>query len=141
MLRLNTVLFPTDFSEPSTAAFQMACSLARDYSARLVILHVYPPPLDHSEEVARRQPETYEESLWKRLHAIQTSDPKIEVDYRLQEGDAANEILRIAGEVSADMVVMGTHGRSGVGRLVLGSVAENVLRHAAIPVLTVKSGG
>ncbi|HEV3144517.1 MAG TPA: universal stress protein [Gemmataceae bacterium] len=138
MLPIRTILFSTDFSECSEAAFQLASSLARDYNARLIVLHVYPPPLDHSEEVARRPPDSYEESLWKNLKTIRANDLKYDMDYQLVEGEAAQEILRIAAEKPCDLIVMGTHGRTGLERFLLGSVAEQVVRQAACPVLTTK---
>jgi len=139
VLPIHTILFPTDFSECSQAAFRIAASLARDYGARLIVLHVYPPPLDHSEEVARRAPDdNYEDSLWKSLEAIQAEDLKYDIDYQLVEGDAADEIVRVATERPCDLIVMGTHGRMGLERVLLGSVAEKVIRHAACPVLTTK---
>ena len=135
---IRTILVPTDFSECSEAAFRLASSLARDYSAHLIVLHVYPPPLDHSEEIARRPPDSYEDSLWKSLKAIRAEDLKYDIDYQLVEGDAATEIARVAAEKSCDLIVMGTHGRTGIERVLLGSVAEKVIRHAACPVLTTK---
>jgi nucleotide-binding universal stress UspA family protein len=138
MLPIRTILFPTDFSACSEAAFRLASSLARDYSAALVVLHVYPPPLDHSEEIARRPPDSYEDSLWKNLKEIRTDDLKYDIDYQLIEGDAAAEIARVAAERPCDLIVMGTHGRTGIERVLLGSVAEKVIRHATCPVLTTK---
>jgi nucleotide-binding universal stress UspA family protein len=66
-------------------------------------------------------------------------DPETTVTSRLEEGIPAEEIVRVAREVEADLIVMGTHGRSGLGRLLLGSVAEQVMRHATCPVLTLKA--
>jgi nucleotide-binding universal stress UspA family protein len=66
-------------------------------------------------------------------------DLKYPVEVRLGRGRAAAEVLRVAGEVGCGLIVMGTHGRSGVGRLLLGSVAEAVLRRAECPVMTVRS--
>jgi len=138
MLPIRTILFPTDFSECSEAAFRLASSFARDYGARLIALHVYPPPLDHGEEVARRAPDSYEESLWKSLQAHRADELKYDIDYQLVEGNAAGEILRVAADRPCELIVMGTHGRSGIERLLLGSVAEQVIRQATCPVLTTK---
>jgi len=60
---IRTILFPTDLSKNAEQAFSFACALARDLGAALLVLHVYPPPIDHSDEAARRQPPTYEETL------------------------------------------------------------------------------
>ena len=140
MLPINTILVPTDFSKRSEQAFQFAGALARDHGAKLVVLHVMPASLmAYGEGVIAYEPEGYEQSLRDKLHQLKVNDPRVEVDYRLHEGDAATEILHVAGEVHADLIVMGTHGRSGLARLLIGSVAEYVLRKADCPVLTLKT--
>lgn len=139
MLPIHAILHPTDFSERAGAAFRMACALARDHGARLVVLHVYPPPLSHGEVVARRQPNGFHEELWSALRRVQPREPGLNVEHWLIEGHAAAEILRAAAEHGCDLIVMGTHGRAGVARLLMGSVAEKVLRKAPCPVLTVKT--
>jgi nucleotide-binding universal stress UspA family protein len=139
MLPLRTILHPTDFSPAAAHAFGLACSLARDHGARLVVLHVYPPPVCHGEVVARRQGEGYEEELWRMLSRVRPQGSPPEVEHRLAEGDAAEEILRIAREEPCDLVVLGTVGRTGLRRLLLGSTAEKVVCRAPCAVLTVKA--
>lgn len=73
------------------------------------------------------------------MHDGGVSGPEVLVEHRLREGDAAAEILQVADEVGADLIVLGTHGRTGLGRVLMGSVAEAVLRRARCPVLTLKS--
>jgi nucleotide-binding universal stress UspA family protein len=139
MLPIRTVLHPTDFSDYSDYAFRLACSLARDYGARLVVLHVATPPMvDYAEGVIPPEPAGYKDQLRERLHQLQAGDPKVRVEHRLVEGDAATEILQVAGETRCDVIVVGTHGRTGLGRMLMGSVAEQVVRKAPCPVLTVK---
>jgi nucleotide-binding universal stress UspA family protein len=138
MLPIRTILHPTDFSEHSDPAFWLACSVARDYGARLVVLHVVPPPVFHGEVVARRQPDGYHTDLEKQLQEFRPREPGIPVERRVEDGDPAAAILRVAQEVPCDLIVMGTHGRTGLGRLLMGSVAEQVMRRAPCPVLTVK---
>jgi nucleotide-binding universal stress UspA family protein len=141
MSRIRTILHPTDFSENASPAFQYACNLARDYDARLVVVYAMEPvaalvgegglvtnDLDERREVARRQ-----------LAAVQPTDPAVRMERVIREGPAPGTILDVAAEQHADLIVMGTHGRTGIGRLVLGSVAEWVLRKAPCPVLTVKA--
>ncbi len=135
---LRTILCATDFSEPSEFGFRLACALARDHQGTVVVLYVDPPPLTHGEVVARRQENGYREDLWEMLRRNQAPGGAVPVSYRLEEGEPVAGILRVADEVAADLIVMGTHGRTGLGRLVLGSVAEAVVRRAACPVLTVK---
>jgi nucleotide-binding universal stress UspA family protein len=139
MLPVHTILFPTDFSEPSLAAFPVACSLARDLGARLVILYVLPPPLGHDELEARRDPDSYYEGIWKLLRGLQPPNQDIAVEHRLEEGKADTVILQVAEDLPAGLIVLGTHGRTGLAHLLMGSVAEQVVRKAACPVLTVRT--
>jgi nucleotide-binding universal stress UspA family protein len=137
---IKTILHATDFSEHSQCAFHLACALARDYGARLVTLHVLAPPVVvYGEGVLPSLPVEDQDLQRERLKSLALSVPDVHVDDRLAEGDTANEILRVAQEVNCDLVVLGTHGRKGLGRLLMGSVAEKVLRRAACPVLTVKA--
>jgi nucleotide-binding universal stress UspA family protein len=137
MIPLRTILCPVDLAETCEPAFQLACSVARDRGACVLVLYVYPPPLCHAEVVARRQPDGYEEGLWQSLQAYQANVPQ-GVYHRLAEGDPAKEILRVAREADAELIVLGTHGRGGLPRLLLGSVAEQVIRTAPCPVLTIR---
>jgi nucleotide-binding universal stress UspA family protein len=138
MLALHTVLHPTDFSEHSDHALGLACALTRDYDARLVILHVAPVPAAILGE-AVLLPESGDDQETRRLQLHRHWVPgDVPAERRFAEGDPATEILEVAREVEADLIVMGTHGRTGLGRLLLGSVAEQVLRRAGCPVLTVK---
>jgi nucleotide-binding universal stress UspA family protein len=66
-------------------------------------------------------------------------DPEVQVERRLEQGDAATEIVRVAQETHCDLIVIGTHGRTGLSRVLMGSVAEKVLRQAPCPVLAVKT--
>ena len=138
MLPLKRILQPTDFSEPSDYAFRLACSLARDYGACLTVLHVVLPPLGSAEVEAHRHPESYFAGIWKELRRYQSPAENVSLEHRLEQGDPAREILRVAQEIGADLIVLGTHGRRGVARALLGSVAEQVVRRASCSVLTVK---
>lgn len=139
MFFVRTILHPTDFSECSTPAFHVACAMARTYDARLVVVHVATPSAEplYTElpplPFADRTPELHE-----RLKQVMPRDPKVRTEHLLVEGDPVAEILRLARETPFDLIVMGTHGRTGFGRLFIGSVAEQVLRKASCPVLTVK---
>lgn len=139
MLPIQTILHPTDFSERSEYAFRLACVLARDHGARLILVHVVPPPVAHGEVVARRGPDGYYEQLERELARIQPPDPGIRVERRLEDGDPGIVIVQLAREIPCDVIVMGTHGRTGLGRLLMGSVAEHVVRKSPCPVLTVKT--
>lgn len=144
MTPIRTILHPTDFSPRSEHAFQLACSLARDHSARLIVSHVLERPLIAYTGVAMAPPAPppsadERHALQDQLHQIQSPDPAVSVQHLLVEGDPATAILQVAQEQECDLIVMGTHGRTGLGRLLMGSVAEKVLREATCPVLTVKT--
>jgi nucleotide-binding universal stress UspA family protein len=141
MLPIRTILHPTDFTAHANYAFQMACALARDYGAKIVVLHVYPTPVlpvvDGS--VFPVPLEVPRVKLLAELKEIKPLDPTIAVERALVEGDPAFEIVRAQEKFDADLIVMGTHGRGGLARLIMGSVAENVTRKAKCPVLTVRT--
>ncbi len=141
MFPIKTILHPTDFSPPSQAAFHVACSLARDYGAQLVLLHVRHTSLMAFGEfgVVPPAPEETEEGLRDRLFQIQPAEKTMPIKRYLAEGEPAEEILRLARDCHADLIVMGTHGRTGLNRLIMGSVAELVVRRASCLVLTVKA--
>lgn len=146
MFKLDTILYPTDFSKPSEYAFPLACSMARDHGAKVIILHVTPPPpVMVGGEMMIPEPFTTTDctaQMWESFRKLQETDPRareLRVETRVVEGDAPYAIVTAAKEAGADLIVMGTHGRTGLGRLVMGSVAEHVLRKAPCPVLTVKS--
>jgi nucleotide-binding universal stress UspA family protein len=140
MIPIKTILHPTDFSKPSEYALRFACALARDYQARLLILHVVEPPVYYGElGMTVPLPGDFHESLHKRLAHLVPDDSRIPVETVLIEGSAAKEILHVAGEQNCDLIVMGTHGRTGLSRVLLGSVAEQVTRHSRLPVLTLKT--
>jgi nucleotide-binding universal stress UspA family protein len=138
MFEIRTILHPTDFSEPSEWAFHLACSLARDHGARLIVLHVIPPPVSHSEVVARQEPDGHREQMCDRLYGLEVPASGVDIDHRLTDGEPYVEILRVAQDDNCDLIVMGTHGRTGLRRLLMGSVAEQVVRRASCPVLTIK---
>jgi nucleotide-binding universal stress UspA family protein len=140
MLPIRKILHPTDFSDRSQAAFEMASALARDYAAELVVVHVdRPMPIFAPDGIAVAGPteEPYEARV--KLAEIRPTDPRVTVTHHLLEGDPAEQILKAARAVAADLIVLGTHGTTGLARLLMGSVAESVVRKAACPVLTVKA--
>jgi nucleotide-binding universal stress UspA family protein len=139
MLPIKTILHPTDFSESSSLAFDLACSLAHDYQARLVVLHVAEIPVFGSEVEMLALWAAANPLLRKKLEQLRPPDPSVAVEYRLIEGDAVTEILWIARQTTSDVIVMGTHGRTGLRHLIMGSVAEQVVRKAPCPVVTVKA--
>jgi universal stress protein A len=140
MFAFQTILVSTDFSERSGAALQIARALAGSHGARLVVLHVAPGdvvpdggmliPIDLA---------AYHKELEKIRARLEGPDLKEPVEILLHQGDAAGEILGAAESCGADLIVMASHGRTGLDRLLMGSVAEAVMRRALCPVLTVKA--
>ena len=97
-------------------------------------------PLLYREKLdARQHPEEYDGELWQALRQMRSPDENVRVEHRLVEGNAAKKIVEVAEQIQAGLIVMATHGRSGLGRALLGSVAEQVMRKAPCPVLTVRS--
>lgn len=124
-LAIRRILFPTDFSEASRRAGETALALARHFGARLVVLHVIPPVTD---------PEPRRAAL-RSLAAELAADVPVETE--TVAGVPARQIAASASRHRIDLIVMGTHGRTGASHALLGSVAEAVLRRAPCPVLTV----
>jgi nucleotide-binding universal stress UspA family protein len=140
MLGIRTILHPTDFSDSSDYAFRLACALARDYDARLVVVHVgRKPVLNPVEGLVPPEPERYRAKLTEQLRQRRAEGLKVRTAHQLVfGGNPAAEIVQQARQTKSDLIVMGTHGRTGLGRLLMGSVAEQVVRKAPCPVLTVK---
>ena len=135
------ILHPTDFSKPCEEAFRVACALAKDHAARLSIVHVAvgPPIAPVHMPVSPPLPEDPQAKLEEMLHRFQAAAPGLQGDYRIRQGNAATAIVEAAKELQSELIVMGTHGRTGLGRMILGSVAEQVLRTAPCPVVTVRA--
>jgi nucleotide-binding universal stress UspA family protein len=142
MIGFRRILCPVDFSEFSRHALSHAVALARRYEGRVTLLYVapllpsvvtFPMSVDPlTLDAASRQ------GLWEELREFAGKlRDEVPMDVALLEGDAARQIVERAREGQADLVVMGTHGRSGFERWMLGSVTEKVLRKAPCPVLTV----
>jgi nucleotide-binding universal stress UspA family protein len=144
--RYRHVLVPLDGSETAEVALPDAASVAISSGARLTLLHVVPPalaeiyaaaqavPADQGDRSLHDAAHSYLDSVRRRLEAM-----GIEVQKAITVGDAAESLVAYASEQGVDLIVMATHGRSGWKRLVLGSVAERVLRCAAQPVLLVRT--
>lgn len=138
--QIGVVLCPTDFSEASEHALRVARLLARDHGARLVVMNVAPIDINVAEVLSLpTDPTPYQSALDELRRRLDGSDLKFPVETRFAFGTPAFETVRESEEVDCDLIVMGTHGRTGLGRVLLGSVAESVLRDAGRPVVVVKS--
>ncbi|HXZ18651.1 MAG TPA: universal stress protein [Candidatus Acidoferrales bacterium] len=138
-LRLKNILFATDFSPAASAAVPYATRLAKLFGAKLWALHVSPPAVNPMtdprtwtglEEAAAKKKEEQRETLLQTFSSLDT-------EILIQEGDLWSIFQAAISDNKIDLVVMGTHGRTGVSKLLLGSVAEEVFRSAPCPVLTV----
>lgn len=141
MIQIKSVLCPTDFSPQSQTATQTALEFARRFNAKLMLLYIiedpviYLPMMESFPLPSQEQMETYAEERLENW--VPTSDRgDLQIQHFWVHGNPTDEIVKFAAKSKADIIVMGTHGRSGVPHLLLGSVAENVCRHAPCPVLT-----
>lgn len=143
------ILFCTDFSENSDHAFAYAFNLAGAYDASLLILHVIIEPVSYYwstpegvDQLIAKQTERVKEEINSRyLQGIEGLKHYEIFAREADEGRTFYEIVQVAREESADLIVMGTHGRTGFDHLILGSTAENVVRKSPCPVLTVRLPG
>ena len=139
-LRLKNFLFLTDFSEPSELAIPFAVSLAREYEATLQALHVLTPvPLTYATaESATAAIEGLEEGAQAAMQRLDSQLAGVNHETILVRGESVwSSVEKIIGDRNIDLVVLGTHGRTGAMKLMLGSVAEEIFRRASIPVLTI----
>lgn len=143
----RSILVPVDFSEDADFALDHAVELAATYEAHVHLLYAveqvtypdfYYPVSSTREKMVRQIRETASERLSERMGVLE--DRGLDVEFTVVVGRPAEEIVRVANERASDLVVMGSHGRTGFRRMILGSVAEGVVRRAMCPVLVVKSG-
>jgi nucleotide-binding universal stress UspA family protein len=145
------IVAPTDFSQASALALDAAALLAKQFGAEIHLLYVYDPALlsplyvvpgAASLSVPAQEPREFEDGVIRELKGLHDSRlkgiGKVELAIK-QHASAAEGICAYAGEVGADLIVLSTHGRTGLAHLLIGSVAERVVRHAPCPVLTMRS--
>lgn len=146
MLHIERILFPTDFSAPARRAEEQACIQARSLGAELHLLYVaidasavhphsradylMPVAMADAVESAKTELSQHPEPQWAE---------GLRIVRAVREGDPAGMIIRYAGEHNVGMIILGTHGRTGLMHLLLGSTAEYVMRHATCPVMVVPS--
>jgi universal stress protein A len=137
--RYRRILVPTDFSPCSRAALDLAIEMARGFTSSLSLLHIVVPSeyaLGRQDVIAMVLDGVRASLAEERRHAVEAGLGNVETV--LGEGSAARQIVKTAHQGDYDLIVMGTHGRSGLDHLIIGSVAENVVRHARCEVLTVR---
>lgn len=148
-IQIHRILCPVDFSDCSRRAFEHAVAVATWYDSTITLLHVGEPvpaaaySIGSGVMAATALTPKARDTILTTLKRFTDSDTarKVPIEFDVAEGPPATEILRKAAAMPADLLVMGTHGRSGFERLILGSITEKVLRTAACPVLTVPPGG
>lgn len=145
MIPFKKILVPVDFSQHATQALRVAADLAKRYGSSVTLAHVYEPvvysvPESLITSMQEQRPAVLTElgqMLDRAAHDVRALDVS-RVDTKLLEGAPASEIVSFAANGDYDLIVIGTHGRSGISHFLLGSIAEKVLRSAHCPVLTVR---
>jgi len=144
------ILVPTDLSKFSEPAVCLALSLGKALGSELVFIHVWPPEFDYEEELKAshdgRLKQLREETHQKHMRALEEfvglfDAGSSNISYVMKSGPPYLAIAMAAKEFEAELIIMGTHGRSGFAHVLIGSVAEKVVRTAHCPVLTVKPEG
>lgn len=144
-MEIKKILFPTDFSEGASNALPYAVEIAKKYGARLYMLHII---YDIATASGWYVPHASFDEMYKELEAgakkelerfglEQIRDLK-DIEYTVMRGIPYEEILKFAKEKGIDLIIIGTHGRKGIDRVLFGSTAERVVRNAECPVLTVR---
>jgi nucleotide-binding universal stress UspA family protein len=145
MTMIRKILVPVDFSRESAEALKFAADLSRRYEATLDIVHVFNVPtlalpegyvVPTQEQFALMVSQREGQLAQVKRDAIDAG--AVNVEARLVQGHPVSEILTIAKQEKPDLIVMGTHGRTGMKHLLIGSVAENVVRYAPCPVVTTR---
>jgi len=147
MIRIDHILMPTDFSVTSDLALDYAREIAQRFGASLHLLHVVEAPfvhgpfasdmfIDETADVRRAILEDVRARLARRVRRREGEVPAASAE--IVTGHSAETIVKHAGHLGADLIVMGTHGRTGLAHLLIGSVAERVFRTAPCPVMTVR---
>ena len=145
-MEIKTILVPTDFSDFAEHAYNWALGLAADCKAKIVLFYAAPtmshlafPESVYYPDLARIERELIADAE-KRVgeFAEKKGTRPVQVETRVTVGEAVWEICRMAEKEHADLIIMGSHGRTGLSHIVLGSVAERVVRHATCPVLVAR---
>jgi len=137
-MNLNQILCPIDFSDFNQAANNYASVLAESTGAKLVYLHASLPEVPYGPYAPVDMQVDLKEDL-ERLQEVVPTVAGVACEYVVQFGSASEQILEYAEKNLVDLIIMGTHGRSGIQRVLMGSVAEAVVRQAKCPVLAIKA--
>ena len=143
-MEIKKILFPTDLSEGSAHAIPFVADLTKHYGAKLYIIHVM---YDVARATGWYVPHISMDELYRDIEAnakkeierccVEELRGYRDIEYRIMKGVPHEEILKFAEQNTIDMIIMGTHSRRGLDRVIFGGTAERVVRHASCPVLTV----
>lgn len=141
MFSAERILFPTDFSACSRSVLPYVMSFAEAHKSHLTLLHIV--EFEEMQHLAAGGEASKDENHYlaerkKDLEAMAGPNPSVKISFKVKEGHAYKEIIRVAEESDIDIVIMATHGRTGFEHILIGSVAEKVVRHSDRPVLIVK---
>lgn len=146
-MQIRSILLPTDFSDCGNYALSYAASLARTFGASIICVHVIEPMVPTVGYSGMTEPLPIADITDQLEYSAERELPKLaereevaglQVEELIVHGEAASEIVRVAKERNVDLIVVSSHGRTGLGRILFGSTAEAVVRHASCPVLVVK---
>ena len=145
-MQIRTILVPTDFSEYAEYAFPWALQMAADWQAKLVLFHAVVPisPLAFPDsayllELRRVEADMLADAEKRMAECVKKQGSSaVVMEARIVVGEPVSEIYQAVGREQADLIIMGSHGRTGLAHVLLGSVAERVIRHASCPVLVVR---
>ena len=133
------ILSPIDLSESSPDVIATATALAKANEGKIIFVYVAIPELPASSGAAIAPVEEVVQQEREKFEHVRPTDPTVPSEHIFRRGDPADEILDVARETGCDLIVMGTHGRTGLKRVLMGSVAEKVVRNAECPVLTIRT--
>jgi len=146
-MQIRSILLPTDFSDCGNYALSYAASLARTFGASIICVHVIEPMVPTVGYSGMTEPLPIADITDQLEYSAERELPKLaqrkevaglQIEELIVHGEAASEIVRVAKERNVDLIVVSSHGRTGLGRILFGSTAEAVVRHASCPVLVVK---
>ena len=132
-MKKHLILCPVDFSDSTEPAIRLAANLAQANKSKIVLLHVIDP-----NEKAMNMEDLQITQFQERVRDQYLVKNDVEFEHFIRHGDPADVAVEFAKQHAVDIIVMGTHGRTGLAGMVVGSVAKNVLAHASCPVVTVK---
>ncbi|MFO0878412.1 MAG: universal stress protein [Gemmataceae bacterium] len=141
MTPFRTILCPIDFSDCSLRAFQLASTLASFHGARLLLVHVIDVPYGkhgYGGGIFEARPSDYPQRQLEALQHLRPQLPEVTVEFLVRDGDPVVEIMHLSHDRECDLIVMGNHGQAGLRHMLVGGVAEQILRQAHCPVVTVR---